>query len=100
MTTQHDIDYKNNLFEHPELTRIVGEPTTATLITLQAEICDNAQAVQSVLGGGAHGHLRLVCTPATFCALLPGIEPYVRPVNPGALKLAPERLTQSQIAQA
>ena len=42
-TTTTDIDYKNNFFEHPELTRIAGEPSTATLITLQAEIRDNAQ---------------------------------------------------------
>ena len=39
-TTTIDIDYKNNFFEHPELTRIVGEPSTAMLITLQAEIRD------------------------------------------------------------
>ena len=66
MNTSQDIDYKNNLFEHPELTRIVGEPTTATLITLQAEVRDNAQSVQSDLGGGANGHLGLVCTPTIY----------------------------------
>ena len=94
MSTHQDIDYKNNLFEHPELSRIVGEPTTATLITLQAEIRDNAQAVQSVLGGGAHGHLGLVCTPAAYRALIPGVEVYVSLINPGSLNLTPEGLTQ------
>ena len=66
MSSPTDKDYKNNIFEHPELTRIVGEPTTAMLITLQAELCDNAQAVQTVLGDGAHGHLGLVCTPQAY----------------------------------
>ena len=100
MTTHQDIDYKNNVFEHPELSRIVGEPNTATLITLQAEIRDNAQAVQSVLGGGAHGHLGLVCTPAAYRALIPGVDAYIRPPNPGSLNLVTEGLTQYQLAQA
>ena len=98
MTVNQDIDYKNNLFEHPELTRIVGEPTTATLITLQAEVRDNAQSVQSDLGGGANGHLGLVTTPEVYLALVPDATPYIRPANPGRLVVA-EGLTQYQIAQ-
>ena len=100
MTSSHGIDYKNHIFEHPELTRIVGEPTTATLITLQGEIGDNAQAVQSVLGGGAHGHLGLVCSPAAYRALIPGVDAYIRPTNPGPLDIVPDGLTQYQITQA
>ena len=100
MTTTNDIDYKNNVFEHPDLTRIVGEPTTASLITLQAEIRDNAQSVQTVLGGGEHGHLGLVCTNTAYRALIPGIDLYDRPTNPGPLNIATDSLTQYQIAQA
>ena len=96
--TQANIDYKNNLFEHPELTRIVGEPSTATLITLQAKIRDNAQSVQSDLGGGEHGHLGQVCTPEAYCSLVPNAAPYERPENPGRLLVA-EGLMQYQIAQ-
>ena len=99
MNTSQDIDYKNNLFEHPELTRIVGEPITATLITLQAEVRDNAQSVQSDLGGGANGHLGLVCTPTTYQSLVPNAPVYTRPTNPGRLVLR-DGLTQYQIAQA
>ena len=94
-----DIDYKNNLFEHPELSRIIGEPTTATLITLLAEVRDNAGSVQTDLGGGAHGHLSLVCNAETYQTLIPGVEPYERPENPGRLDLAESGLTQYQIAQ-
>ena len=56
--TSLDIDYKNNFFEHTKLTRIVGEPSTTTLNTLQAEIRDNAKSGQSDLGGGEHGHCK------------------------------------------
>ena len=30
------------MFESPKVSRIISEPTTATFITLQAEVCDNA----------------------------------------------------------
>ena len=56
--------------------------------------------MQSILGGGAHGHLGLVCTPAAYRALILGVEAYVRPINPGSLNLIPEGLTQYQLAQA
>ena len=62
MTNTQDIDFRNNLFEYPELTMIIEEPAMATLITLQAEMRDNAQSVQSNLDGGEHEHLGLVCT--------------------------------------
>ena len=91
-----NIDYKNNLFEDPELTRIAGEQSTATLITLQAGIQDNAQSVQADLGGGEHGHLGLVCTPEAYLSLLPNAIPYKRPVNPGRL-IMDEGLTRYQI---
>ena len=100
MTSHTDIDYKNNIFKHPEITRIVGEPTTVTLITLQAEIRNNAQAVQTILGGGAHGHLGLICSPAAYHALLPGVDAYIRPPNPGSLNIAADGLTQYQLAEA
>ena len=88
------------MFEHPDLSCIIGEPTTTTLITLLAEVRDNAGSVQTDLGGGAHGHLGLVCSPNTYQTLIPGAEPYVRPENPGRLVLAEAGLTQYQIAQA
>ena len=40
-----DINYKNNYFEYPDLTRIIGEPTTSSLITLYNEVKSNAIAV-------------------------------------------------------
>ena len=40
-----DIDYKNNQFEHPELTCIIGEPITVILIVLLKEVGVNASSV-------------------------------------------------------
>ena len=97
--TSLEIIYKNNFFEHPELTRIVGEPSTAKLITLQAEIRDNAKSVQYDLGGGEHEHLGSVCTRKAYLSLVPTAEAYIRPTNPGRL-VVQDGLTGFQIAQA
>ena len=87
MSLGQDIDYKNNQFEYPKLTRIIDEPTTATLIVLLKEVCANASSVHSNLGGGADGHLGLVCTPEVYRELVPNAEEYIRPKNPRRLQL-------------
>ena len=97
-SVSEDIDYKNNIFEYPDLTRIIGEPTTASLITLHREVKSNAQSVPSILGGGENGHLGLVVTPETYATLVPGNTPYIRPQNPGSLLILGNE-TQHQIAQ-
>ena len=93
-----DIDYKNNIFDYPDLTRIIGEPTTSSLITLRNEVKANAQSVHSTLGGGENGHLGLVCSPEIYNTIVPGETPYVRPNNPGPLNIQGDE-TQFQIAQ-
>ena len=93
-----DIDFKNNIFEYPDLTQIIGEPSTATLITLRNEVKANAQAVHSTLGRGEHGHLGLVCSPEIYATLIPGNTPYTKPQNPGRLIIEGTE-TQYQIAQ-
>lgn len=98
MTLTNDIDYKNHVFEFPELSRIVGEPSTATLITLLNEVKSNAMSVHSDLGGGANGHLGLVVSPATYQTLVPGAPAYVRTTNPGRYTIT-GRETQPQITQ-
>eukprot|EP00957_Ditylum_brightwellii_P131840 10053443-Ditylum_brightwellii.AAC.1 len=77
--------------------KIHGEPTTNTLINLQDEIHAYAQTVDTILGGGANGHLGLVCYATAHSTIL-GAAPYVRPVNPGSL-VTPGGATQFQIAQ-
>ena len=81
-----DINFKNNIFEYPDLIRFIGKPTTTALITLQNEVKANTQAVHSTLGGGEYSHLELVCSPATYYAILiPDNNPYIKPHNPVCL---------------
>eukprot|EP00957_Ditylum_brightwellii_P206703 15349576-Ditylum_brightwellii.AAC.1 len=98
MSNTGDIDYKNNLFDYPSLSRIHGKSTTALLITVRNEVRANAQYVNCVLGGGVNGHLGLVCNAMTYNEIL-GTVPYARPINPGPLNL-PHPATQHQIVAA
>lgn len=55
--------FRDTYFEHPELTKIHGEPTFEILQTVENELKANDQSVYSSLGGGQHGHLGLVVSP-------------------------------------
>ena len=94
-----DIDYKNNQFKYLELTRIIGEPTTSSLIIILKEVRANASSVQSDLGGSEDGHLGLACSDEVYEDLIPMAIPYIRPDNPGRLQVEPG-MTQYAIAQA
>ena len=98
MNLNTNIDYKNQVFELPELTKIYGEPSTPTLIELRDEIRCNAQSVTTTLGGGMYGHLGLVMSDAAY-QLLPDTAPYVRPTYPGPFQVSSDTATEAQIAQ-
>ena len=87
MFTQHDIDYKNNPIVTLELTRSIEGTMYTMLIILKAEICNNVQAIQTVLSGEAYGHLGLVCSPEVYQALVPGVELYICPEYQGVLEI-------------
>ena len=86
------IDYCETLFVHKKLTPIVGEPTYDTLELLLKELKANAQSVHSNLGGGNHGHLGLVISPASYALLSPDV--FARPVFPGVNPVIPPGTTQ------
>ena len=46
--------------------RITGQPTYNNLKTLRNALKVNAGGIDSTLGGGQHGHLGLVLTPAAY----------------------------------
>eukprot|EP00957_Ditylum_brightwellii_P023640 1784127-Ditylum_brightwellii.AAC.1 len=56
------------------------------------------QSSNTTLGGGANGHLVLVCDLSTY-ASIPGTTSYVRPAHPGPLAI-PGEATQFQIVHA
>jgi hypothetical protein len=80
------INYRENFFEFPELTKVHGKPDSESLYKLRNELKANAQAVYSNLSDGAHGHLALVITDAQYALLTNQL--LVRPVHPGALVIA------------
>ena len=85
-------------FPHPELTIIDGQPTYTTLRKLQKELYANARAVDSTLGGGAHGHLGVIMPAATYLAR--ATVPYVAPAHPGPQAAHGANATQAQITEA
>ena len=64
-----------------QLTPIMGEPTYATLKTLKDHLKANATSVPTTLGGGNHGYLGLILSPATYTTISP--TAFIEPVNPG-----------------
>ena len=76
MSLSSSTNYRETVFAH-------HEPNFSNLKLLSCEIKVNAMAVHSTLGGGAHGHLGLVLTPAQYALLSP--TPLLRPTFPAAL---------------
>ena len=75
------VNYRENYFQHPTLTKIPGDPTYTSLAQLEKECKANAKSVRSTLGGGSQGHLGLVSSVAAYERVVPGV-PFVRPVLP------------------
>ena len=78
-----NIDYTSTNFIYPELTTIPCQPSYELLTKLKDELKSNAASVPSDLGGGGHGHLGRVLTPAEYALVSP--VPYVTPGHPGPL---------------
>ena len=76
-------NYRTDCFTYENLTPIIGKPDYISLHKLKKQIKANAQSVPSTLGGGNHGLLGLVLTPAEY-ALVSAV-PFVRELYPGAL---------------
>jgi hypothetical protein len=68
-------------FPHATLTPIDGKPTNTTLQLLQRQLFTNARSVPSTRGGGIHGHLAILLSPADY--LLRAGEPFIIPIHPG-----------------
>jgi hypothetical protein len=86
-------------FPHTVLTPITDKPTLATLTLLKLELYANAMFTESALGGGNHGYLALVMSPADYAAQ-PGTAPFVEPINPGEQPPHVPAATAPQITEA
>ena len=76
-------NYRETLFEYPDLSPIHGEPSYESLRILFNQIKANARSIHTTLGGGQHGHLGLVLTAQQYALLSP--TPYNRPPRPPPL---------------
>ena len=61
-----NVDALTENFPFPIIPKINGKPTRKDIEKLQKKIYANAAAIQSELGGGAHGHLGLTITLADY----------------------------------
>ena len=75
------------MFEFQTLPKIHGEPDYEQLKNMKDKLKTNVTKIPSELGGGGHGHLGLVLSPTEYANISP--TPYVRPVHPGVLHIAP-----------
>ena len=98
MTSTSSAKYKYFYFEHPVLTTIRWEPTYETLHHLKNKLKSNTISVPTNLGGGNHGYLGMVLTPAEYRRILSN-DPFTRPPNPGVL-IQNMNGTAAQIASA
>jgi hypothetical protein len=96
MSASH-INYRENYFQHPSLTKISGDPTYTSLAKLEKECKANGKSVSSTLGGGLQGHLGLVCNALAYNRVSPDV-PFVRPLLPVLPDLTGS--TAPQIAEA
>ena len=90
MDPYNTINFTNTHFEHPILPKIHGQPTFTALSKLKKYLKANAKSVRSNLGGGFHGHLGLVLTPAEY-AMISDVA-FEEPVHP--LDFVPPRNAQ------
>ena len=98
MTLTSSVNYKDSYSEHPFLTTICGEPTYETFHHLKNELKANVSSVPTTLGGGNHGYLGMILTPAEYLRIAPNY-PFTRTPNPGVLVPNPNG-TAAQIASA
>jgi hypothetical protein len=85
-------------FPHPKLPKIIGQPTYASLSNLKKLIAANAASVASNQGGGLHGYLGIVISPAVYLTI--AAAPFILPVYPGPHPAVLFGATAAQITAA
>ena len=63
------------------VTKITGEPNYASLKNLKDELKANAASIPTTLGGGTHGYLGLILSPAAYATI--AATQFIEPIYPG-----------------
>ena len=85
--------FPNKIIKH------TGRPDYEVLNNIKTALKRNFATVPSTLGGGAHGYLGAVLTPAEYAAATPLNTPqFIEPAFPGAAAVIPPNSTGPQIS--
>ena len=95
-TTITTVEKYIETFPITTLTRIGGQPTYEQIKEINEELNANAASIVTSRGGGAHGHLAMTVSTATYATL--SETPFVAPTMPPAVN--PAGMTGPQIANA
>ena len=69
-----------NTFPKP-ITKIMGEPNYESLKNLKDQLKANAASIPTTLGGGNHGYLGLILSPAAYATI--AANQFIEPIYPG-----------------
>eukprot|EP00957_Ditylum_brightwellii_P167030 12716078-Ditylum_brightwellii.AAC.1 len=75
------VDHIIKSFPNTIIPRISREPTYQQLYEVHCMLMENASSVEATFGGGLHGHLGLVITPARYLQVTG--NNFAPPANPG-----------------
>ena len=81
-------------FPMKQIPIITGEPDYASINDMVQNLYGNAASLPTTIGGGAHGHIGLLMTPALYATLSP--SPYESPDDPGPTPNHTARATTEQ----
>jgi hypothetical protein len=70
---------------------ITGEPDYESINDVVQKLYGNAASLPTTIGGGAHGHIGLLVTPALYATL--SATPYIAPPDPGPTPNHPNNVT-------
>jgi hypothetical protein len=87
-------DIRNKL-KKDSMTKIHGQPTSHDLTILEKELIAILAAISTALGGGNHGHARMIMEARTYTAMTGGTA-FVNPANPG---IYPDGLFANAVAR-
>jgi hypothetical protein len=84
-------------FPYSSLPKVTGEPTFEDLKVIGRLLNTNAMSVSSYVGGGRHGHLRIIMTNEEYFSIAADVFPV--PDNPGASAEVVVGMTAAVIAE-
>ena len=79
-TAVPSVEYVTNAFP-TAVTKITGKPNYESLKNLKDELKANAASLPTTLGGGTHGYLGLILSPAAYATI--AATQFIEPIYPG-----------------